>query len=112
MANKKITIEHKDKKYILEFTKDTVRATERRGFEINKALDFPATNIPILIHGAFLANHKWVTGEMVEEIYDDIPDQSDFINKLIEMYNEPIVELMGIGEGADKGKKSKREASF
>lgn len=112
MASKSITIEHNEKKYKLEFTKDTVRSTERRGFEINKVLDFPAVNIPLLVHGAFLANHKWLSQDMVDEIYESIPEQSEFINKLIEMYNEPLMEMMGLGEGADKGKKSKWEATF
>lgn len=112
MASKKITIEHNEKKYVLEYTKDTVRLIERRGFVIDDVTNAPMTNIPLLVAGAFLANHKYLSQAVIDDIYDSIPEQSDFISKLIEMYNEPIMEMMGINEGADKGKKSKWEATF
>ncbi len=110
--NKQLVITHADKQYTLEFTKDTVRKTENMGFKVRELFDYPANNIPILFRGAFLANHKWLQVSVIDEMYEDLPNKDELINKLYEMYNEPIQALVGLEEDANKGKKSKWEASF
>lgn len=112
MANKVITLTHKEKAYQLEYTKDAVAIAEKRGFNINEAMTYPNINIPILVEGAFYEHHRWLKADIIREIYDDIPDKPEFIGKLLEMYNEPLTELLGLNEDANKGKKSKWEASF
>lgn len=112
MANKVITLTHKEKTYKLEYTREAVLVTERKGFNINEVFTYPNINVPMLIEGAFHEHHKWLRSEVIKEIYDDIPDKPDFVGKLIEMYNEPLSELLGLSEDANKGKKSKWEASF
>lgn len=112
MANKSINITYKEKKYKLEFTKDTVRMTERRGFNINEVFDYPQTNVPLLLWGVFQANHRWIQMDLIEEIFEDVPDKPDFLGKLLEMYNEPISQLLGTNEDANKGKNAKWEATF
>lgn len=109
---KQLSIEYAEKKYILEYTRASVRAAENRGLDLSQITAKPGTNVPILISAAFQANHKWLTQDQIDDIVDSIPDREGFIGKLLEMYAEVINELFGVQEGSDKGKKGKWEANF
>lgn len=110
--SKKLVIEHNGKEYKLEFTKDSVRLAENRGLKIKELLDYPSIQIPLLVQGAFIAHNKWMRSNEIMEIYEDLPDKHEFIEKLAEMYNEPVEELLGLGEDANEGKKGTWEATF
>lgn len=92
--SKTITFTYKDKDYTLEFTRKTVRQMEEAGF-IAKDIDIrPMTLLPQLFAGSFLAHHRYVKQELIDEIYAKLPDKSGLIDKLAEMYNYPISTLM------------------
>ncbi len=91
---KQITFEFEGKNYTLEFTRKSIEIMERQGFVISDIVDKPMSTLPALFAGAFLANHKWVKREVIDEIYEQMPNKQELLQKLAEMYNEPLEALM------------------
>lgn len=91
---KSIEFSYNGKDYKLEYTKRSIRQMEERGFVISEVNEKPMSMLLDLFAGAFLANHKNVKRELVEEIYSHMPDKENLIEKLAEMYNEPLEGLM------------------
>ena len=54
----------------------------------------PMTTLPALFAGAFLANHRFVKADLINEIYDHMTNKTELIGKLAEMYNEPIMAMV------------------
>lgn len=92
--SKQLEFEHDGKKYTLEFTRRTVSEMEKKGFIASEITDKPMTTLPALFAGAFLAHHRFVKQEMIEEIFSKLTKKEDLVGKLAEMYNEPIMALV------------------
>lgn len=92
---KKMTVKDKyGNPYTLEFTRDTVMQMERMGFDLSKADTQPMTTVKGLFEGAFLANHKAIKPQTINEIFEGQPNKGGMFEKLIEMYQEPYDTLM------------------
>lgn len=100
--SKQINFEYNGKQYTLEFTRRSVQEMEREGFRVDDIADKPMTALPTLFAGAFKANHRFVKRDLTDEIYQAMPDKEKLIEKLAEMYNEPIQTLLTEPEGAEK----------
>lgn len=107
---KQIRFEHDGKEYTLEFTRKSIETMERQGFVASDIVDRPMTTLPALFAGAFLAHHRYIKKELVDEIYSKMTNKHDLLSKLAEMYNEPIQALME--EPEDAVGNVKWEASF
>ena len=107
---KKINFSYEGKDYTLEYTRATVKQMEDSGFDIQAVGERPYTMIMALFSGAFRANHKFIKRDKVEEIYKNMPNKELLIEKLVEMYNEPLETLME--EPEDSAKKVTWEVSF
>lgn len=92
--SKSIEFEFEGKDYCLEFTKQTVRTMERRGFVAEEFSEKPMTMLPDLFAGAFLAHHSNVKRDKIDKIYKLMGDKTKLISALTEMYNEPIEALL------------------
>ena len=92
--NKQLRFTYQDKEYCLEYTRKTVEMMEKKGFIASDITDKPMTILPTLFAGAFLANHKFIKPETVEEIFAKMTNKQELIGKLAEMYNEPIMALL------------------
>ena len=92
--NKQLKFTYQDKDYCLEFTRKSVESMERNGFVASDINDKPMTVLPALFKGAFLANHRFIKAEVIEEIYSKMTNKTELIGKLSEMYNEPIAALV------------------
>ena len=92
--NKQLKFTYQDKEYCLEYTRATVAAMEKKGFVAADIESKPVTVLPALFAGAFLANHRFVKQEIIDEIYFKLTNKSELISKLAEMYNEPIMALV------------------
>ena len=61
------------------------------------------TTLPALFAGAFLAHHRFVKRQKIDEIYSKIDDKSELVSVLATMYSEVlekfIDELTGTGNG-------------
>lgn len=101
--NKQLNFTYKDTDYCLEFTRRTVQQMEKNGFVISELSDKPLTTLPALFAGAFLANHRFVRQTLIDEIYAAMTDKLALINKLAEMYNEPIAALTADPEEGSEG---------
>lgn len=96
--------------YTLEFTRRTVKQMEKSGFNVNEIGDKPMTMLPQFFAGAFLAHHPRVKDETVNAIYGRLPNKESLIEKLVEMYNDPLNAL--VDEPEDDSKKVEWRADF
>lgn len=92
--NKQLRFTYDGKEYTLEYTRKSVAEMERKGFVVSDIDTKPVTVLPALFAGAFLANHRFVKQEVIDEIFSKIKNKSELIGKLAEMYNEPIAALI------------------
>lgn len=92
--NKAIEFSYKGKDYTLEFTRKSVETMDRQGFVASHIVDHPMTVLPTLFRGAFVANHRNVKPEIIDEIFSKLTNKQDLIGKLGELYNAPIMALM------------------
>jgi len=107
---KQIRITYDGVDYTLEFTRKSIEIMERNGFVISEVFEKPMTLLPTLFAGAFLAHHRFVKRDVIDKIYDSLPNKQDLISKLAEMYNEPIVALLD--EPEDEEGNAKWEANW
>ena len=99
---KQLIFTFEDKEYTLEYTRRTVAEMEKKGFIASDITDKPMTTLPALFAGAFLAHHRFVKEDVINNIYTKLTKKEDLIGKLSEMYNEPIMALVEEPE-EDKG---------
>ena len=98
---KQLTFTYDGKDYTLEFTRRTVAEMEKKGFIASDITDKPMTTLPALFAGAFLAHHRFVKEDIINDIYSKLTKKEDLIGKLAEMYNEPILALVEEPEKAE-----------
>ncbi len=91
---KQINFDYEGKHYCLEFTRNSITTLEKRGFVIDDIDRKPVTVLPALFAGAFLAHHPWVKKEIIDKIFEKMPNKNELFGKLAEMYNEPLETLM------------------
>ena len=100
MANQ-LHFTYDGKDYTLEFTRRTVAEMEKKGFIASDITEKPMTTLPALFAGAFLAHHRFVKSDIIDNIYSKLTKKEDLIGKLAEMYNEPILTLVEEPEEAE-----------
>ena len=100
--SKKIYIEFEGETYTLFFTKRVCKNMEQAGFVADEVPNKPHTMIPMLVRGAFQANHPLVNDKLRDLIYDSLFDKPGFIEVLGELYNEPMLELIADPDGDEK----------
>lgn len=91
---KQIIFTYDDKDYTLEYTRRTIKQMEDEGFVAKQIDDKPMTLLPALFAGAFKAHHRFVKQDVIDQIYENMPNKDKLIEKLAEMFNEPIMSLM------------------
>lgn len=99
---KELNFSYKGKDYTLGFTRNTVRQLEATGFVARDIEAKPALILPDLFAGAFLAHHKYVKRDVIDEIYRHLPDKDGLVKCLAEMYSEPIEALMSEPEDGEE----------
>ena len=80
--------------YCLEFTRASVQQMERMGFNADELTDKPATMLPMLFEGAFIAHHSGMKRKEIDAILDKMKNRKELVGKLAEMYAEPIETLL------------------
>lgn len=91
------------KQYVLEFTRDSVKEMERRGFVAADVLTKPLTVLPDMFAGAFIANHRFTKRKVINEIFSQIDDKAGLLDSLAEMYSLVIDEFVDELEKKNKG---------
>ena len=92
--SKQLRFTYQDKDFCLEYTRKSVETMEKNGFVASDIETKPVTVLPALFAGAFLANHRFVKQDVIDEIYSKMTNKQELIGKLAEMYNEPIMALV------------------
>ena len=92
--NKQLKFTYQGTEYCLEYTRKSVEQMEKGGFVAGDIQDKPMTVLPALFAGAFLANHRFIKKDVVDEIFSKMTNKTELIGKLSEMYNEPIMALI------------------
>lgn len=90
----KLTITDNRKTYVLEFTRDTVSRMERAGFVVQNFGNAVMNDSMMLWNGAFLANHPNVSTAVKDALWEKMGNKADLLQKLMEMYTEPLTALM------------------
>ena len=100
---KKVTVPYNGKKYVLEFTRATAAMIEKSGFSIDELTVKPNVMIPLLVQGAFVANHRDTKPATIDKIYNGLGKQSDFIIALRDCYIDTTSTLFGsVEDGEEK----------
>ena len=108
---KQIKFEYKDKEYTLEYTRESVKQMEREGFKANDVIEKPMNTLPKLFAGAFKAHHRFdIKQKEIEEIFELFTNKQALIEKLAEMYAEPMETLMD--NDVDEGNGIKWDPNF
>ena len=98
-----IRVEVEGESFTLEFSRETVRFAENRGFNIEQISDFPQTNIPALWFYAFRKNHKNISREKTDKILERMGGLTEQqIVRLVELYQEPNRALIADNEEQQK----------
>lgn len=103
-----ITVNYKNKDYILEYSRLTASAIEKQGFSLDDLTNKPALMIPLLVYGAFMKHHRDLKQKFIDEIYSNVVNKSGkeneegFIGILAEMYAETVSTLTD-ENAADEG---------
>ena len=92
---KQLNFEYNGKEYTLEYTRESVKQMEREGFVANDIVTKPMLTLPKLFSGAFKAHHRFdVKQKEIDEIFELFTNKPALIEKLAEMYAEPMEALM------------------
>lgn len=96
-AKTKIKFEYEGKKYTLEYTADSLKKLEKRGFDFFNAESRLIGAGEDLFAGAFIANHDDVPEAKRLEIYHEFTDAAEsgegLDEAIITMLNEAITEI-------------------
>ena len=66
---KQLKFTYEDKEYTLEFTRRTVTEMEKKGFIASDVETKPMSTLPAMFEGAFLAHHRFVKKNVIDEIF-------------------------------------------
>lgn len=84
-----ITDNDTGKKYTFDFSRETVKFAESRGFELENLAKFPATNIPDFFYYALRMHHKDVARANSDALLEKMGGLSeDVLERLIKLYQQ------------------------
>lgn len=109
---KELTFKYEGSTYTLSFNRKTVQQLTRQGFKPDMITEQPAIGIPMLFKGAFLVHHRMIRDDLTDKIWGSLKNKSELISKLMEMYAEPINELISEPEEGDEEKNVDWGANF
>lgn len=85
----KLTDNDTDTVYELDFSRDSIRFAEARGFKIEDVQDYPVTKFPEFFFYAFRMHHKNVSRSQTDAIYDKMGGYTPkFLSRMIDLYNQ------------------------
>ena len=85
-------------KYILEFSKESIRWAENRGFVISELSNRLVGGTEDLIYYAFRMRHPGMSKQQVNDIIDEIGVPDGMIERLIALYNQGVEQLTDLKE--------------
>lgn len=101
--NKEIKLNYKGTEYTLTYNRMAVKIIENQGFELEKFSKQPMTMIELVFSGAFLANHRKVSQNVIDEIYHSCPNKQGLIDNLTTMITDCYNSLTEEPKDGDEG---------
>lgn len=99
----RITNSESNEVYVLEFSRQSVKFAENRGFKISELLDFPQTNIPAFWYYAFRKNHGEMSRAQTDALLDEMGGlTSEVLERLVQLYNAPSESLIASSDEAER----------
>ena len=99
----RITDPESGEAYVLEFSRQSVKFAEARGFKISELLDFPQTNIPAFWYYAFRKNHGEMSRAQTDALLDEMGGiTSEVLERLVQLYNAPTESLIASSDEAER----------
>lgn len=85
----KITDNESGNVYELDFSRESIRFAEARGFESDSVVKFPVTRIPELFYYSFRKNHKSVAKSQSDSILEALGGLTGpMLERLLQLYNQ------------------------
>lgn len=85
----RITDNDTQKVYELDYSRDSIRFAENRGFKLDEVTAFPVTRIPELFYFAFRKNHKNVAKDKTDALLDKMGGLSSaLLSRLMQLYQQ------------------------
>ena len=90
--------------YELDFSRESVKFAESRGFKTDELFVFPATRIPELFYYAFRKHHKNVGRSQTDALLEVMGGMtSALLERLVHLYNQAaLTHLIATDEDAAK----------
>jgi len=100
-------------KYVLEFSRASVKFAEARGFDISDVSKHPMTKVPELFYYAFRMNHRNISRERTDRmLFDDLGGLTEgAIERLCMLYSAPFDALVSASED-DEVKNARMTVEF
>lgn len=98
MSKKLILTDKEGCKYTLEFNRLTIDRMQRNGFVLDTERLYMSAKD--LITGAFRMHHRGMEWNEIEKVWKAQSHRDELLKKLVEMFYEPTIDLMG-GEDAE-----------
>lgn len=93
--------------YTLDFSRDTVRFAEDRGFSWDELGDRPATLIPIIWHAAFRRYDPRISLDNTTKILEKLGGlKPSWVARLRQLYDQALVSLIA----SDNGEEAEEDA--
>ena len=98
--------EEKGAVYTLEYSRETVKWAESRGFDISDVERFPMIKFPELFYYAFRMHHRNISRQQTDKILDEIGGISKALSeRLGQLYAAPYTTLFTDDEETPKNAK-------
>ena len=98
--------------YELDFSRDSIRFAENRGFEVDTVVKFPVTKIPELFYYAFRKNHKNMAKSQTDDLLERLGGlTAQMLERLIQLYNQAALTHI-IASDEDSAKNTEVTVEF
>ena len=85
----KLTDNDTKETYELDFSRESIKFAEARGFKVDEVTDYPVTKFPELFFYAFRMHHKNLSRTQTDALYDKLGGYTPkFLERLIMLYNQ------------------------
>lgn len=100
----RVTDNETGKVYELDFSRESVKFAENRGFVLDEIAKFPVTRIPELFYFAFRKNHKNVARSQTDALLENMGGISGkMMERLTQLYNQAaLTHVISTDEDAEK----------
>ena len=86
--NTKINLTYNEVVYTLEYNRMTIKMIESEGFDLEKFSSQLMTMVDLAFKGAFYKNHRNVSQNVIDEIYNQCDDKEKLISEITNMITE------------------------